>query len=115
VALAVVGIYGVISYGVGQRRKEFGIRSALGASANALRWVVLSEGLRLAAAGVGVGLLLAAPLSYAMREQLFGVSALSPTLYLAAGMLLLTVAAAACGIPALTATRVDPAMTLRQD
>ncbi len=113
--LASVGIYGVISYIVGQRTREIGIRLALGAQrTDVLNWV-MSEGARMALLGIGAGLAAALVLTRLMAQLLYGVSAMDPlTFGVVAGALLL-VAMAACYIPAWRATRVDPIVTLRYE
>ena len=113
--LAVVGIYGVTAYGVAQRTREMGIRLALGAAPGAVRWLVLGEGLRLAALGLGAGLLLALAGARVIRSQLYGVGSADPATYVALAGVLLLVAAAATWIPARRATRVDPAIALRAE
>jgi predicted permease len=113
--LALVGIYGVTAYGVSQRTREMGIRLALGAAPGAVRWLVLSEGLRLAGLGLAAGLALALAGGRVLRSQLYGVGSADPATYLALSVVLLLVAGAATWIPARRATRVDPAITLRAE
>jgi putative ABC transport system permease protein len=110
--LATVGVYGLVSYTVNQRRHELGIRAALGGRNSVLLWLVLKQGLWLSAAGVGCGLCLAASLSGFISSQLFEVRPLEPALYGGAGLLLMITAAIASGIPAFRAIRVDAALTL---
>ena len=111
--LACVGLYGVIAYLVSQRTHEIGIRIALGAQrANIVR-LVLDEGLRMAIAGVAVGLLAALGLARLMAAQLFGVSTHDPLTFGTVAALLVGVAIVACYVPASRATRVDPATALR--
>ena len=112
-ALAVVGLYGLMSYAVTQRRRELGVRAALGASASGLLTLVIGEGLRLTTIGAIVGLVLAAALSRLMTAQLFEVDAVDPILYAAVTVLFVLVAVVACGLPALRAARVDPVTALR--
>jgi putative ABC transport system permease protein len=111
--LALVGLYGVMSYTVHQRRQELGVRAALGATAADLLRLVMADGLRMTAIGVVTGLLLAGALSQLMSTQLFHVKAIDPAVYAAVSALLVLVAVCACGLPAFRATRVDPATALR--
>lgn len=111
--LAVVGVYGVISYGVSQRTHEFGVRMSLGAGRKAVIWMVLSQGLRLAGLGMllgGLGSLAAAQMLSAL---LFEVKPTSPVNLLAVALFLGAVAALACLAPARKASRVDPLIALR--
>jgi putative ABC transport system permease protein len=113
--LALVGIYGVISYAVTQRTREIAIRVALGArSADVLR-LVLRHGLLLACVGVSIGVVVALALSRLMSSMLFGVSAADPLVYAGVSLLLLAVALAACLIPARRAMKVDPMVALRYE
>ncbi len=111
--LASVGLYGVLSFGVAQRRRELGVRAALGAGRRALVVLVLREGLGLTLAGVAVGLLGAALLTRLLQNLLFGVTPLDAVSFLAAPLLLLPVAALACLLPAHRAAAADPAGVLR--
>ncbi len=113
--LAMAGIYGVMAYVVTQRRRELGIRAALGATPCDQTALVLSQGLRVAAVGVLVGLPLAGALSQLVSRQLFEVRPVDPTIYLASALLLCLVTALACAIPALRAAQLDPITALRQD
>jgi putative ABC transport system permease protein len=114
-ALAAAGIYGVLAGTVAERRRELGVRAALGASQGAILGVVLRQGLRLAALGALVGLVAAAVASRALGTLLFGVTRLDPATYLGVVALLLLVSAIASGAPAWRAARVDPALTLREE
>ncbi|HTS76199.1 MAG TPA: ABC transporter permease [Bryobacteraceae bacterium] len=111
--LAVVGIYGVNSYAVTQRRHEIGVRMALGATPGAVLREVLAQGMRLAAIGIVLGLLGATAAASALRSVLVGVSATDPLTLAAVSFLLAFVTAIACYIPARRATRIDPAIALR--
>jgi putative ABC transport system permease protein len=111
--LAGIGTYGVISYGVTQRRFEIGVRMALGAADRSVIRLIMSEGLRLAAAGLGIGLVAALAVGRAIRAMLVGVTQVdSPSLAVTA-LLLLIVAITASVIPALRALRVNPLDALR--
>jgi putative ABC transport system permease protein len=114
-ALAVVGIYGVIAYGVAQRTHEFGIRMALGAARGDVVRQVLRQAMGLAGIGIAVGLVAAAGLSRLLESLLFQVSATDPLTYLGLAALVAGVALVAAYIPARRATRVMPMLALRGD
>ena len=114
-ALACVGIYGVISYLVGQRTQEIGIRMALGAQRRHILYLVLGEGIQMALLGAAVGIAASLGLTRLMARQLFGVSAHDPLTYLSVAFLLMLVAVVACYIPARRAVCVDPMTSLRRE
>ncbi len=113
VLLAVVGLYGVLSYAVTQRSRDIGIRSALGASHTGLRRVFVREGLLLTAVGIAVGAIAAGGLTSAMSSLLFGVGRLDPMTYGCVAGALAAAAALASYIPARRATKVNPVEVLR--
>ena len=115
VLLSGIGIYGVIAYSVAQRRHEMGVRMALGAARSDVLRLVLRESVGIAVAGVVVGIVGAALLTTMMASLLFGVTAQDPLAYGFASAVLLVVAVAASYIPALRATRVEPALALRAE
>jgi predicted permease len=111
--LASLGIYGVVSYSVNQRTQEIGIRMALGASARALQARVLFETLRLASAGLGIGLAASWGVGRALSGLLFGLKPNDPVTYIGVAVLLSIVAAAAGYLPARRASRINPIAALR--
>ena len=113
--LTVVGIYGVISYSVGQRTREMGIRIALGAQAGNVLRKVLAEGMILVVWGIVLGLCATVTISGVFSTMLFGVSSRDPLTLAVVILVLLATAWAACYVPALRATRVDPMMALRDE
>ena len=113
--LACLGVYSVMAYVVGQRTSEIGIRMALGASPATVQQMILGEGLRLTALGIGLGLLAAFGLTRLMQQLLFGVQAHDPLIYAGISLLIAVVAACACWLPARRATRVDPLIALRAE
>jgi putative ABC transport system permease protein len=113
--LAMIGLYGLVSYSVSQRTRELGIRIALGAQQKDVMHLVLGEGARLTLLGVVFGLLAALGLTQLMRSLLFGVSALDPVTFASVAVVLALVAVFACCIPARRAMRTDPAAALRYE
>src|SRR5262249_28075033 len=112
--LSAIGIYGVLAYLVTQRRKEIGIRIALGSSARAIFELVLLEGLVLIGAGFLLGAAGAIALRKSLESQLYGVSATDPVVLLAVTLVLAAVAILACALPARRATRIDPIIALAE-
>jgi putative ABC transport system permease protein len=113
--LAAIGIYGVLAGSVTERVREIGVRLALGASPHDVLALVLRQGLRLALIGTACGLVGALVASRALAAMLFGISRLDPATYIGVIALLAGVSAVACAIPAVRASRVDPAITLRAE
>jgi putative ABC transport system permease protein len=113
--LTIVGLYGVISYSVGQRTRELGIRMALGAQPRAVLGKVLAEGLILVVCGLALGLAATVTISGVLATLLFGVSARDPLTLGAVMAVLMATALAACAVPALRATRIDPVVALRDE
>jgi predicted permease len=111
--LASIGLYGVISYMVGQRTHELGIRLALGAQRREVLQLILGHGLKMAMGGVALGLLVAFALTRLLQEMLYGVSATDPLTFTAIALLLSMVAILACLVPAWRAAKVDPLVALR--
>jgi len=114
VALAAIGLYGVLAHLVAQRRAEIGLRVALGARPESIVALVLRQGLRLVLLGLPLGLAGALAASRYVRSQLFGVEPTDPLTYATVTALFLVITAVACLIPARRAVRVDPAIALRQ-
>jgi ABC-type antimicrobial peptide transport system permease subunit len=113
--LGVVGIYGVIAYGVSRRTREIGIRMALGAPPAGLRSMFLRDGLLLAGIGAVLGLAASAGLTRLMESLLFGIHALDPATYAIVSVVLLSAAACASYLPARRATAVDPVEALHAE
>jgi len=113
--LAAIGIYGMMAYSVAQRTQEIGIRLALGAGSSAVRNMVVFQGVRLALAGVVVGVGAALGLTRLLAGLLYGVKALDPMVFSAVPVGLLAVALVSVWLPALRASRVDPIQALRYE
>jgi putative ABC transport system permease protein len=114
-ALAAIGLYGVISYSVARRTGEFGIRMAMGAGPRDVLGMVVRQGLRMGLAGVIIGALGAVALTRLMSGLLFGVSSFDPATFVAMALLLSAVMLLACYVPARRATKVDPMVALRYE
>lgn len=113
-ALASVGLYGILAYSVSSRRREIGVRMALGASRFDVLRLVLRQGMMLVAIGVSLGLAISLLVGRAFSRMLFGLSPADPLSLLGASAVLLLVAALACYLPALAASRMDPMQALRE-
>jgi ABC-type antimicrobial peptide transport system permease subunit len=113
--LALVGIYGLMTYSVKQRTPELGIRMTLGASRVQVLGMVLRQGIGLTAIGVAVGIGGALALTRVLEASLYGVKATDPVTFYLVPILILLVSAAACLVPAWKATRIDPAIALRYE
>jgi putative ABC transport system permease protein len=113
--LAAIGIYGLMAYSVEQRTQEMGIRMALGADRSVIRRLVVSHGMKLAVAGIALGLGTAFVLTHLIASLLFGVEPWDPMTFLAAPLVLITVTLIAVWIPAARASRVDPMQALRTE
>jgi putative ABC transport system permease protein len=113
--LAVIGIYGIVSFSTARRTREIGIRMALGGSARDVMSLILRQGAGMVIAGLGIGFLIALGVTRVMARLLIGVSPSDPVTYATVALLLTVVALLACWIPARRATRVDPGAALRYE
>jgi putative ABC transport system permease protein len=115
IALAAVGIYGVVHYSVTERSRELSVRMALGATPGSIRAMVIREGIRGPLIGVTIGVVLALAATRLLSAGLYGITSADPITYVAVAALLLAVAGLACLVPAMRATRADPIAALRRD
>jgi len=113
--LAAIGLYGVLSFIVAQRRREIGVRMALGASAREVVAEIMGQGLRLAVVGIGVGIALAIAVTRLMESLLYGTSTTDALTFSSVAILLVIIAGGASALPALRASRVDPLVALREE
>jgi putative ABC transport system permease protein len=113
--LASVGIYGVMSYSVGERTHEIGVRMAMGATSKDVQRLILRNGLFLTVVGMAIGLPLALGIAYALSSILFGVKVVDPFAFIGLPLLLAAVATVACYLPARRAVRMDPLTALRYE
>jgi ABC-type antimicrobial peptide transport system permease subunit len=113
--LAAIGLYGVLSYMVGQRSHEIGVRMALGAARRSVLEMIVGRGLGLAALGIAVGTIAALGLTRAIADMLYGVSPTDPVTFAAVAGFLFAVVLLACLVPAYRATRVDPLVSMRAE
>jgi ABC-type antimicrobial peptide transport system permease subunit len=114
-ALAAVGVYGVMAYSVNEQRREIGIRMALGASRAAVLSAVMARGLRLTAGGLAIGTSLALVLARLVSSLIYGVNAWDATIFIGVPLALAAIALTASYVPALRATRVDPLVALHYE
>jgi putative ABC transport system permease protein len=113
--LGIVGVYGVLSYLVTRRRREMGVRMALGAQRSDVLWLVMKEGAKFAAGGIALGLAGAFVMARLLSSQLYGVSPMDAITYISVSIMVAIVTLAACYIPARRAMAIDPIIALRYD
>ncbi|WP_241759589.1 FtsX-like permease family protein [Pyxidicoccus parkwayensis] len=113
--LTLLGLSSVMAYTVAQRTHEFGVRTALGAQASDVLWLVLAQGVRRTCVGVGLGLAGALVLAHLLERWLYGITATDPWTFVGVSLLLMTAALLACYVPARRATRVSPLVALRAE
>lgn len=113
--LASIGIYGIMAYSVQQRTSEIGLRMALGASPQNVRWMIVGHGMALALIGVALGVAGGLAVTRVMRSLLFGVKPWDPTVFAVTAIILCAIALLACYVPAVRASRVDPMVALRYE
>jgi putative ABC transport system permease protein len=113
VALAAIGLFGVISYTVGRRTREIGVRMTLGATRGSIARLVVGDGIRLAIMGIGIGLAGASAATRLLEHSLYGVSRLDPIAFVGGAVVLLAVSTIACIAPTVRATSIDPALAVR--
>jgi putative ABC transport system permease protein len=114
-ALAAIGIYGIVSQSVAQRSREIGLRMALGATRTQVLGLVIRQGAKLALLGIGIGIIVALSLTRFLSSMLFGVTATNPLTFVAVTMILVGVALLASYVPARRAMKVDPMVALRYE
>ena len=114
-ALALVGVYGTLSFAVSQRRRELGVRVALGATAASVLTMVLGRGMATASIGVAIGLAAALPTTRALESLLFGITPTDPLTLAVALTAVLAAAAIASAVPATRAAKLDPTTSLRRE
>jgi ABC-type antimicrobial peptide transport system permease subunit len=112
--LSAIGFYALLAYAIGRRRREIGIRIAVGARSTNILQLVIIKGLKLATVGLIIGVVAALALTRLMSSMLYGVSATDPVSLLSAILVLGAAALLACLLPALRATRIDPITALRE-
>jgi predicted permease len=114
-ALSIIGIYGIVAYGIAQRTREIGVRIALGGTSRDVLTLILRQSLRFVAIGLVAGVLVSLAMSRGLQALLFGVSPTDPLTYLVACALFAAIATLACYLPARRVTRIDPMVALRSD